>query len=183
MLRVIAGKAKNINLQAPSKITRPMTDRIKTSMFDILSQEVEEAKILDLYAGSGSLGIESLSRGAKKAIFIDNSYESQQVIHANLKSTGFEKEGFFLKSNVDKYLQSTNEDFDIIFLDPPFPLEEKEKLWMCKLSIKALSQNGILIFRHPHKEKYPTIISYEKRQMEKVYEKKYGISILAFYRI
>lgn len=118
-MRVISGSARGIALKSPPEGTRPTVDRVKEALFGIIQFEIAGANVLDLFAGSGALGIESLSRGAEKCIFVDNSQEAINIIKGNLKSTrvsGAE----VLKMQFDAALRSFNEKFDFIFMDPPY---------------------------------------------------------------
>lgn len=124
-MRVIAGKYKRKPLQTQigNDITRPTTDRIKENLFNILSPELPNAIVLDLFSGSGALGIEALSRGAKKVYFVEKNPLSYSIIKNNLKNIGVPTENFVLvHSDVSAFLKNYNcsEKFDIIFADPPY---------------------------------------------------------------
>jgi 16S rRNA (guanine(966)-N(2))-methyltransferase RsmD len=125
-MRVIAGIAKGHKLKAPRGLrVRPPLDRIKESLFDILGGRVEDARVLDLYAGSGSLGIEALSRGSESATFVDSSLVAIQAIKENLAKTGLGATGEVIRDKVTlalKKLTRKGEGFDLIFLDPPFKI-------------------------------------------------------------
>ena len=120
-MRVITGSARGRKLEAPQGLTtRPTSDMVKESMFSIIQFEVEEAMVLDLFAGSGQLGIEALSRGARFAVFVDQSREAQDVIRANLQSTGLAQKSRVAAMDAKDFLRSTNERFTIALLDPPY---------------------------------------------------------------
>lgn len=122
MLRVIAGSARNLKLITPDGLdTRPTTDRIKETLFNILQGDTYGSVVVDFFAGSGSIGIEALSRGAKKAYFIDNSKEAIRCITDNVKHTHFEEESVILNRDAITSLYYINEKHvDIIFMDPPY---------------------------------------------------------------
>ena len=118
-MRVIAGKAKGIQLKTPDgMLTRPTTDRVKEALFSILQFDLPGTRVLDLFGGTGQLGIEALSRGAKEAVFVDAREEACRLIRENLKRAGFT--GQVVRGDYLTYLDQCREKFDIIFLDPPY---------------------------------------------------------------
>lgn len=152
-MRVIAGKFRGRTLEeVKSEKTRPTMDRIKQSMFDSLSSEVEGARVLDLFAGSGSLGIEALSRGAKSGIFVDIDKNACDVVSRNLAKFGENAKNVFCmpwESALKKFAGdggSESKVFDLIFLDPPyqsrFGFEAIEKI----KELGLLADGGIIIF-------------------------------------
>lgn len=122
MLRVIAGTARNLQLKTPEGMdTRPTTDRIKETLFNMLQMDVPGSVVADFFAGSGSIGIESLSRGAVKAYFIDNSREANQCIVDNVKHTHFEDKAVIFNQDVARAAYQIHEPhLDIVFMDPPY---------------------------------------------------------------
>jgi 16S rRNA (guanine(966)-N(2))-methyltransferase RsmD len=120
-LRVITGTARGRKLAALEGLeVRPTTDMVKEAMFSILQFEMEGANVLDLFAGSGQLGIEALSRGARNCVFVDSSRDSQNITRQNLQHTGLAKASRVAAMDFAAFLRSTNEVFDIAFLDPPY---------------------------------------------------------------
>jgi 16S rRNA (guanine966-N2)-methyltransferase len=121
-LRVIAGSAGGRRLVAPKGSARPTTDRLKEALFASLGPRVVDAAVLDLYAGSGSLAIEALSRGAARAVLIDRDAAAEAAVHANLRTAGFEAEARFQRSPVAVFLTTPVPEapFDLVFLDPPY---------------------------------------------------------------
>jgi 16S rRNA (guanine966-N2)-methyltransferase len=122
-MRVIAGTRKSLTLKSvPGMGTRPTTDRIKETLFNIISPYLYESRFLDVFAGSGGIGIEALSRGASFCCFIEKEPKAVSVIRENIKKTGFEKESEIIKNNaanIDIFLND-REPFDIVFMDPPY---------------------------------------------------------------
>lgn len=118
-MRIISGTAGRRSIHAPKSITRPSTDRLREALFSILSQRVSGARVLDLFAGSGALGLECLSRGAVSCEFVDSSRESARVIRGNLKSLGL-RGGRVIESDVSKFLRVGQGPYDLIFADPPY---------------------------------------------------------------
>lgn len=131
-MRVIAGKARRLLLKTPVGYeTRPTTDRIKETLFNILHPHLAGADFLDLFSGSGAIGIEALSRGARYAAFVDNSRPALDCIRANLKSTGLEKDAEVLAMDAleaIRTLEIKGKVFDIIFMDPPYDCELEKKV-------------------------------------------------------
>ena len=121
--RVIAGSAKGVRLRAPGEGTRPLADRVKQTLFAILEPDLEGARVLDLFAGSGAGGIEALSRGAAAATFVEKDQGAASVIDANLRATGLAGEAAaIIRWDVVRWLAEPNvgERFDIVLVDPPY---------------------------------------------------------------
>ena len=126
MLKIITGKAKGKILKTlEGEATRPTSQRIKEALFSSIQFDVEGRRVLDLFAGSGGLGLEALSRGAVSCMFIDSSREAMDVIKANVKSTGFFDVCRYLVSDAKNYIRkaSGRDKFDLVFIDPPYSLE------------------------------------------------------------
>jgi 16S rRNA (guanine(966)-N(2))-methyltransferase RsmD len=120
-MRVIAGERKGHNLKTPEGLsTRPTSDKVKGSLFSMLQDFVYGKKVLDLFAGSGALGIEALSRGAHSCIFLDTDFKARQCIKDNLIHTKFTNNGEILNSDSITYLKTCSATFDLIFIDPPY---------------------------------------------------------------
>ena len=121
-MRVIAGSAKGRTLDAPrGGATRPATDRIRETLFAILEPVLDDARVLDLFAGAGTLGIEALSRGAAHATFVERSAEALKTLHKNIKTAEFEGHAEVIAANVLGFLeQSSAGPYDVVFCDPPF---------------------------------------------------------------
>lgn len=174
-MRIITGSAKGIKLIAPEQGTRPLTDRIKTSIFDLISDFIKDANVLDLYAGSGSFGIESLSRGAKSATFIDLANRAMECIETNLLKAKLIEKASVFQTKVNDFITSTESNFDIIFLDPPFD----QDLTMDFSSLrKILTKEGIIVYRVQQEKE----IDISKHPLEIVYSKQYGKSHVYFIR-
>lgn len=141
-MRIIAGSARSVPLiTAKGEETRPTTDKVKETLFNMLQGYVEGSKVLDLFAGSGQIGLEALSRGAKEAVFVERSEEAVKCIKVNVNKTKFDKESFVLKMDVlsaIRALDTEKKQFDLIFLDPPYGKE------MEKIVLEALSQSALL---------------------------------------
>ena len=118
-MRIIAGLAKGHSLKVPREVARPTTDRVRESVFGILFAVLEDARVLDLFAGSGALGIEALSRGAASCTFVEQYRGAVKVIEDNLKKTGL-RNGKVVCREVGSFLKTEKREYDLIFADPPY---------------------------------------------------------------
>lgn len=149
-MRVITGKARGVVLKTPKGMTtRPTTDRVKEALFSIIQFDVPTAKVLDLFGGTGQLGIEALSRGAKSAVFVDANREACDLIRENLKRTKLDSEARVVCSDYASYLRSCNEMYDIIFLDPPYSETFLENSLKLISEIDILQSGGIIVTERP----------------------------------
>jgi 16S rRNA (guanine966-N2)-methyltransferase len=123
-MRVVAGIHRGRTLRAPAgRETRPTSDRVREALFSILGPSIERARVLDLFAGSGALGIEALSRGAAEAVFVDRSRKATQAIRANLDALGIEADVRPLEARAAlRAASGRGEAYDLVFLDPPYRL-------------------------------------------------------------
>ncbi len=126
MMRIITGIAKGKKLETlEGEATRPTSERIKEAIFSSIQFEVENRKVLDLFAGSGQMGLEALSRGAARSVFIDSSREAMEIVKKNAKAVGFDDKCHYLVSDFRNYIRkaSGREQFDLVFVDPPYSME------------------------------------------------------------
>ncbi|MBQ9736608.1 MAG: 16S rRNA (guanine(966)-N(2))-methyltransferase RsmD [Clostridia bacterium] len=122
-MRIITGSARGIPLKTlEGERTRPTAEKVKEAIFSAIQFDLEERSFLDLFAGSGQMGLEALSRGARRATFIDESREAMEIVKANAKKTGFFDASHFLVSDYRNYLRKARggERFDVVFIDPPY---------------------------------------------------------------
>jgi len=154
MPRIVAGLCKGIPLLAPEGLeTRPTADRVKEALFSILQTRILDASFLDLFSGSGQIGLEAVSRGAKKAVLIESSEKSQEIIRKNIEKTKLSQNVLLLGSDVFrglKELGKKKEVFDIIYMDPPYD-DVRRHLEKAARIIKEnglLKPDGILIAEH-----------------------------------
>ena len=147
-MRVIAGSAGGTGLKCPRGLsTRPATDRLRTSLFSMLEGVIEGARALDLYAGSGSLGIEALSRGAESCTFVEADSEAVRVLKANLERTRLAKRARVVRADVEGALarvKGEGESFDLVFIDPPFSDESGGKKALA--AAREALANGSIVF-------------------------------------
>lgn len=147
-MRVIAGKARHLALKAPQGYdTRPTTDRIKETLFNMLQNEIYNVRFLDLFAGSGAIGIEALSRGATKAVFVEQSREACSIIKQNLEFTHLENQGEVICQNVLLALSRLRkeEPFDVVFMDPPYNKGLELQVLNSSDFINLLSEKALVI--------------------------------------
>lgn len=120
-MRVISGLKRGTNLYSPvTDKTRPTTDRVRENIFNLIRFDLPDSNVLDLFAGSGAMGIEALSQGAKKCVFVDSDKEAFNIIKKNIDKTNFSDKSELLRMPFDAFLIRCEEKFDIIFLDPPY---------------------------------------------------------------
>ena len=178
-MRVITGKARGVQLKTPDGVaTRPTTDRVKEALFSIIQFDVPTAKVLDLFGGTGQLGIEALSRGAKSAVFVDSGEAACRLIRENLRRTKLEADAKVVRSDYLTYLKGCKEKFDMIFLDPPYAEVFLENALKCIAEIDILESGGIIIAERPVGKELPW--DFEGFTRSKDY--KYGTVLLTVYR-
>lgn len=142
-MRVISGSARGMKLISPQGLdTRPTLDRVKEPLFSMLMPQLCGARVLDLFAGSGALGIEALSRGAESAVFVDISKEAQSCVRANLEKARLAAAGRFVMKDSLDYLRGCEEKFSLIFIDPPYSGGLYEKAMELIAERRLLSENG-----------------------------------------
>ena len=159
-------------------MTRPTTDRVKEALFSIIQFELPGAKVLDLFGGTGQLGIEALSRGASKAVFVDARREACQLIRSNLKKTHMEPDAVVVQSDYLEYLNRCREQFGIILLDPPYAEVFLENAIKRITEIDILQSGGIIVAERPLGKELPW--EFEGYTRSKDY--KYGKIMLTLYR-
>lgn len=178
-MRVITGKARGVQLKTPDgMLTRPTTDRVKEALFSIIQFEVPGARVLDLFGGTGQLGIEALSRGAKSAVFTDAREDACKLIRENLKRTRLEQDARVIRSDYLDYLSKCRERFDIIFLDPPYAEVFLENALKRITEIDILESNGIIVAERPVGKTLP----WEFEGYARSRDYKYGKTLLTVYR-
>ena len=178
-MRVITGKARGIVLKTPDgMLTRPTADRVKEALFSIIQFDVPTANVLDLFAGTGQLGIEALSRGAKAAVFVDEREDACKLVRENLKRTKLEEEGKVIRSDYLTFLKNTRELFDIIFLDPPYAEVFLENSLKMITEIDILQSGGIIVAERPLGKDLP----WEFPGFTRSKDYKYSKTVLTIYR-
>jgi 16S rRNA (guanine966-N2)-methyltransferase len=180
-MRVIAGKAKGRKLQAvPGPGTRPMTDRAKSALFSILGNDLQDARFLDLFAGTGQVGIEALSRGAAHVVFVELHHAALRVIHSNLASIGLNRQAEVVRDDVFHYLSRPPQPFDYVYIAPP----QYRGLWIQTLQMLDalpgwLAADGWAIVQINPVEYEPVTLS----NLILFDQRKYGSVYLCFYMV
>lgn len=178
-MRVITGAARGVRLLAPKGMdTRPTLDQVKEGIFSAIQFEIEGRRVLDLFAGSGQLGIEALSRGAKSAVFVDMRRDACQIIRTNLEKTRLADRAQVVCADYMGYLAHCREQFDLIFLDPPYAEIFLENAMKSISEIDILSECGILIGERPAEKALPAEIG----RLVCVREYRYGRAAVSIYR-
>ena len=176
-MRVVAGKHRSRPLYSPKNSdVRPTTDMVNESIFNIIQNDVIGSKFLDLFAGSGAIGIEAISRGAEKVVFVDNSKESISLIKQNLQMLKEEAQVIF--GDFEYALtRLKNSDFDIIFLDPPYNFKDIKKILDTIKANNVLAPSGIVIFESLYEKDFDKNVDGYKI----IKSKKYGITAIDIY--
>lgn len=145
-MRVITGIARGRKLkELPGRETRPTTDKVKESVFNIVQFDIEGRRVLDLFAGTGQMGIEALSRGAASCTFVDLRREAAAVVRENLAHTGLAEQGKVVQGDYLAFLTGCREKFDLIVLDPPYGSGMLEKALEAIAKIDIVTENGIIV--------------------------------------
>ena len=181
-MRIIAGIAKGTRLKTPGGMkTRPTADRVKGSIFGILGAKLFDAAVLDLFAGSGALGLEAVSRGAARAALVDKSAESIKIINENALLAKLSSAAVISREDVFhavKRFNSAGAVFDLIFCDPPYNLGLAPKILQALDLANLLSENGVLVLEHSRHEKLPgglkRIVAYRSEF--------YGETVVSFFK-
>jgi len=175
-LRIISGRFGGRVIQAPDgQLTHPMGERIRGSLFNIISSELENAEVLDVFAGSGSIGLEALSRGAKSATFIERDRVASKILAENINALGVKSITTAVQVGartwIDKHLDKS---YDIIFADPPY--NELQLSTVAGL-VSLLKPNGLMVLSYPGRGELPTV-----QGVVVVDNRSYGTAALTFYR-
>ena len=178
-MRVIAGIAKGRVLKTPASITRPTMDRVRAAIFSMLGERVPGARLLDLFSGTGAMGIEALSRGAHAVTFIDQDKKSTEVIRQNLELTKLR--GEIKQVDVISFLKHQQDCFDLIFADPPYA-SNADSDWISKLLatpelLNAIAEDGLLILECEKKQ-----LLAETLELEKIIDRTYGVTRIVIMR-
>ncbi|OGL43905.1 MAG: 16S rRNA (guanine(966)-N(2))-methyltransferase RsmD [Candidatus Schekmanbacteria bacterium RBG_13_48_7] len=180
-MRVIAGKWKGLKLQAPHGLkTRPTADRVREGIFSVLGDKVKDTYFLDLFAGSGSVGLEALSRGAHYVVFVEQDVNAIKSLRKNIARINAEKNCIIYPADgfrINRVFHRKNTKFDIVYMDPPFFIPmflEKIKTYF---TTPVIHENGLMILEHFHKIESPADFG----KLEKVKEITYGDTGLSLY--
>jgi 16S rRNA (guanine966-N2)-methyltransferase len=175
-LNIISGKFGGRNLLAPdSSRTHPMSSRVRGSLFNIINDEIINSEVLDIFAGTGSLGLESLSRGAKHATFIENDRLASKILVENITTLGVGGLSSVFQINAQTWVdQNQDKSYDIIFADPPYNNLQLSTVYSL---IRLLKPNGLMVLSYPGRGELPTV-----QGVVVVDNRSYGTAALTFYR-
>lgn len=180
-MRVVSGKYKGKSLKAvPGNSTRPTTDKVKEALFNIIGPYFDGGLCLDLFAGSGGLGIEAISRGAEKAIFVDRDGKAIGTIHDNIKACSLENVTEVYRNDAARALKAIIKRglvFDYIFLDPPYAKQQLKDLLEMIDSSELLNKNGVIVCEHGTDVKLPSVVG----QLRQTKIETYGIITISIY--
>lgn len=177
-MRIITGEYRGRKLKTPKgNGIRPTSDKVKESIFNLLMNETYNRTFCDLFAGTGSLGLEALSRGAKRCYFCDNSRESIGIIKENVAHCGAETESIIIHGDYSRALSKIAEKIDVFLLDPPYNTGLYEKCFRLIERLDLLSLNGIILAEHASFDKLPDTVG----GIAKIREKRYGKTTVSIY--
>ena len=176
-MRIITGLRRGRKLKAPpGDAVRPTPERVKEALFNILQFSLEDRVFLDLFAGTGQIGLEALSRGAKRCVFVDNSKLSLNVLRQNIAAADFADASHVVEGDFSTFLLSNREKFDLVFLDPPYRTGLLQRA--LPLVTEHMQPGGAVICEHPAEEELPE----EAGTFRKAKEYRYGKIKLTVYR-
>ncbi len=178
-MRVITGKARGVQLKTPDgMLTRPTADRVKEALFSIIQFDIPAAHVLDLFGGTGQLGIEALSRGAQSAVFVDMREDACKLIRENLRRTRLDAAASVIRADYAAFLKNCHDRYDIIFLDPPYAEVFLENSLKLITEIDILKSGGIIVTERPVGKEL--LLDFPGYSRSKDY--KYSKSVLTIYR-
>lgn len=181
-MRVVAGSAKGRQLKSPKSAgTRPIIDRVKTALFDILGDRVVDAEVLDLFGGVGSVGIEALSRGAKHATFIELDGGVAAILRENVRSTGFSDQAGVVRGDAFRFLQSASgRQFDLIYVAPPQYKGLAARAFQ-EIDARAITSPSGAVIVQIHPKERIDLISLTPQHLRLADERRYGSTLLMFF--
>lgn len=182
-MRIISGKARGTKLYTKEGLeTRPTLDRVKESLFNIIQNEIQDSVVLDLFSGSGAIGLEFASRGAKKVYLCDNSKEASQIIIKNIEKTKLEEKVFLYNCDFKEILKKVKEEsFNIIYIDPPYKTDYIKQSLKIILELKCIAKDALIILETDEEDR----IIKEIEEFNLIIEDKraYGRAHLIFIRV
>jgi len=183
-MRVISGSARGRKLKSPkSSETRPIMDRVKTALFDILAPEIMGMRILDLFAGTGAVGIEALSRGAESATFVERSPDAWRLVRENLALTNLSDRAEVVRNDAFAYLQqaaATGRRFDLVYIAPPQYVNMAAKA-LVQLDSSPLTEPDGLVIIQIHPQERAELDTLTLKHLRRYDERRYGSTLLLFY--
>lgn len=176
MLKITSGIYKNLTLtQPPESTTRPISQKVRAAIFNVLVEKITDSNVLDLYSGSGAMGIEAISRGSKKAVLVDNSPRVLSVIRKNIKQLDTRDDILVVNKDVDNFVSSCKDKFDIIFIDPPY---NEFTVDMVNRAANLLQYGGIIVVSRSSRIN----LGNTAEGLQLLFSKKYGDSQVDYIR-
>lgn len=148
-MRIIGGEARGRRIKSPPGRVRPTSDRVREALFSILRNRIEGSFFLDLFAGSGAVGLEALSRGASQVVFVEDNPARAKAIRSHVGEFGWTERATISRLRADRFLDSTTRSFDTVFVDPPYHTGQMEAIIPHLLSSMALGPGTLLVLEHP----------------------------------
>ena len=182
-MRVVAGSQKGRRLRQPIGLgLRPTSARVKEALFSIITNRLDHANVLDLYAGTGALGLEAMSRGARNAVFVENQPAAIQVLRENIIRCNVTAFSNIIAQDVQTFLNTnsardTDNRFDLVFADPPYDASDLEPLLTQLGSSQHVASNGLVVIEHFKKSTLPS----EAGCLRQIRQSRYGDTMLTFY--
>ncbi len=182
-MRIIAGSAKGRTLEGPGpkgKGIRPTADRVRETLFNILGQFLDGGTVLDLYAGTGALGLEALSRGARKAVLVDSDREAVRLCQQNAQGLGFEAQVEVLAQAVERALPRLGQEgrrFEWVFADPPYGAKALMQILQGVVAAGVLAPGGTLLVEHDKREEAPEAHG----PLTRTDQRRFGDTVVSFY--
>lgn len=177
-MRIISGDLKGRRLNTPrDNNIRPTTDKVKEAIFNMVMPHIEDAVVIDLFSGTGNLGLEAISRGAKHCTFGDKARESLQLTKENIKHCQVENQTTLISGDFERVLERITEKADIIFLDPPYKAGLVESCLEKIGELNLLDEDGVIVIEHGKREIFPDNIGI----FEKIKEKRYGTILVSLF--
>ena len=178
-MRIIGGKARGTKLYTLEGLaTRPTLDRVKESIFNIIQSEIYESTFLDLFSGSGAIGLEAISRGAKKAILCDKSKEAINIIKKNIEKTHSEKQAELCNTDYEECLKKIKEHIDIIYIDPPYQTDYIQKSLKIMQNSEFITEETKIILETDDEKR--VLEQIKDLKFEIIDKRKYGIAHIIF---
>jgi 16S rRNA (guanine966-N2)-methyltransferase len=176
-IRIISGKFGGRSIKAPDgRTTHPMSERVRSSLFNIINSEIQDAEVLDAFAGTGSLGLEALSRGAKNVTFVERDRKAFRILKENISNLGADDNSTTKQIGLSTWTDvNKDKKFDIIFADPPY---DNMQLSTVRGLTSLLKSNGLMILSYPGRSELPLLVN----EVVVVDNRSYGDAALAFYR-
>ena len=179
-MRIISGSARGRRLKELQGMdTRPTTDKVKEALFNIIQFDIEGRQVLDLFGGTGQLGLEALSRGAERCTFTDQRREAAALIRENIKACGFQDQTHVVQGDAISFLSGCREKFDLIFLDPPYQSDLLDRALETIARFDILREHGIIVCESAAERTIPQLEAPYERGLEYRYGK---IKLTLFHR-